>query len=659
MDFSNQLDLLGTMDDNAVNTVGEPLQNTVMTLAELQEQGALRAIDRQWIEQLSHQANEDSFSVLLAGALCSAYLGAGHICIDLAVLWKKPPEGIDQQSLNDALLVVGVTSVESWCDALESSALVSRVIAPNTSVSERPLVLVGTRLYLFRYYQYEQQVLDYLQSQFNAVPFGVDGELLGQLFPDSTSNSEDFSTGERPVDWQKVAVANAASLPFSVISGGPGTGKTTTVTKLLALLVAQSFSSSQATNHLRIELAAPTGKAAARLTESISKAKASLPLSDEIKKAIPEQASTLHRLLGSDFGRSRFKHNKENPLHLDVLLVDEVSMVDLPMMAKLIDALPPHARLILLGDKDQLASVEAGSVLGDLSFGIEDVYFQPEWAERLANITGENIRPFGNASAPKISQALILLRTSYRFDANSGIGHLAKAMNAGDAQAVLACLQAEHSDVHWQIPDEGQKKADIPALAKGYDDYWEAVKTGSDIAKLYDVFSRYQILTAVRQGEFGVEKVNAQLEQYFYQRGRMKDPHVWYPGKAVMLTRNDAALGLFNGDIGLCMPDESQRLRVWFMQPDGSFTGLLPSRLSEFEVVFAMTVHKSQGSEFERVALLLPTTPSPVLTRELLYTGITRARKNFTLWGGSGLIRTATQTRIERYSGLMEALWGH
>ncbi|RBP83555.1 exodeoxyribonuclease V subunit alpha [Marinomonas rhizomae] len=643
MDFSNQLGLLDSINEKTLEENSSA--TTSFSLSGWQAKGVLRAIDCQWIEQLAQHTQEGNLSenngaVHIAGALCSAYLGAGHICIDLATLWQSPPEGVDLEELRVALGNSGVKSVAAWCEALQASRLVS--LAQN--VAERPMVLAGTRLYLYRYFQYEQQVLNYLKGQFAVAPFGVDAGLLAQLFPNQSDT----------VDWQKVAVANAASLPFSVISGGPGTGKTTTVTRLLALLVAQSLAEGKL---LRIELAAPTGKAAARLTESISNAKADLPLSDDVKLAIPEQASTLHRLLGSEFGRSRFKHNKENPLHLDVLLVDEVSMVDLPMMAKLIDAMPTHARLILLGDKDQLASVEAGSVLGDLSYGIEEVYFQPEWAQRLGHLTGEKLAPFGNPSAPPISRALTLLRTSYRFDANSGIGHLAKAMNVGDSQAVLRCLQADYADIEWRAPEEGQTKADIATLAKGYDEYWEAVRQNLAIATLYDVFSRYQILTAVRQGEFGVEKVNVQLEHYFYQRGRVKDPHVWYPGKAVMLTKNDAALGLFNGDIGLCMPDEFQRLRVWFMQPDGSFSGLLPSRLSEFEVVFAMTVHKSQGSEFDQVALLLPMAPSPVLTKELLYTGITRAKKVFTLWGSSGLIRAATSTRIQRYSGLIDELW--
>ncbi|MGO3345789.1 MAG: exodeoxyribonuclease V subunit alpha [Marinomonas sp.] len=629
MDSSNQLDLLAS---------AEPIKS--MGLLMWQERGLFRAIDRQWVEQLADHSGEHHYAVRFAGALCSAYLGAGHICIDLAHLWKKPPEGMSISELKAELAASAVYSVADWCKALGNSQLVGLA----TRLTDRPMVLSGTRLYLYRYFNYEQQVLSYLNSHASATPFEPDAAILDCLFPNKSDT----------VDWQKVAVANAASLPFSVISGGPGTGKTTTVTKLLALLVSQSVAQGKM---LRIELAAPTGKAAARLTESIANAKSALPLAEDIKAAIPEQASTLHRLLGSDFGRSRFKHNKDNPLHLDVLLVDEVSMVDLPMMAKLIDALPPHARLILLGDKDQLASVEAGSVLGDLSLGIETAYFQADWAQRLTQLTGENVSQFANPEAPLISRSLTLLRTSYRFDANSGIGHLAKAMNAGDAQGAIYQLQNNPHDVHWQVPTEQQTKPDIATLAKGYDEYWDAVRQQKDIAALYQAFSRYQILTAVRQGEFGVEQVNKHLELYFYQRGRVKDPHVWYPGKAVMLTRNDASLGLFNGDIGLCMPDDAQRLRVWFMQPDGSFTGLLPSRLSAFEVVFAMTVHKSQGSEFERVALLLPLTPSPVLTRELIYTGITRAKQDFTLWGAAHLVSAAAHSRIQRNSGLPDELW--
>ena len=609
-------------------------------LAGWQTKGVLRAIDRQWIEQLSQHVGEENPALLVAGSLCSAFLGAGHICIDLSAIWQSSVENVSVETLRRILREAGVQSLADWCENLKSSALVG----DGKEEQATPLVLVNQRLYLYRYFQYEQTLIQYLDNQLNRPAFSIDSDLLARLF--EASNAEP--------DWQKVAVANAASLGFSVISGGPGTGKTTTVTKLLALLVAQAMNEGQS---LKIALAAPTGKAAARLTESITRAKESLPLSAEITAAIPDQASTLHRLLGSDFGRSRFKHNEQNPLHLDILLVDEVSMVDLPMMAKLIEALPKHCRLILLGDKDQLASVEAGSILGDMTHGIENAYFQPGWADYLAQVSQQPLQAFGNPQAPKISRALTLLRTSYRFSKDSGIGRLANAVNMGDKQAVMSCLKAGLGDVQWRLSQSKPIQSDMAELANGYDDYWQGVRDNADIALLFEKFSAFQILTAVRQGEWGVEHINRQLEEYFFKRGRIKDLHTWYPGKAVMLTRNDKGLNLFNGDIGLCMPDEDSRLRVWFMQPDGSFKGLLPSRLSEFETVFAMTVHKSQGSEFDQVILLLPVNSSPVLTRELIYTGITRAKQAFTLWGAELLIYEAVDRRVQRYSGLKPILW--
>ncbi|BFM51114.1 exodeoxyribonuclease V subunit alpha [Marinomonas sp. THO17] len=640
MDSSKQLDWLQQTQDDRREMASPSLTTSgADILFEWRTRGVLNAVDEQWIRQLAEHAGEQHLAVLMAGAMTSAALGAGHICMDLAAVWQSP-EGLRGDELRHHLSDVQVNSVAQWCAVLQNSPLVSGI----EPLQAKPLVLVGTRLYFYRYYQYEQTVLAYLQKSLSKPVLSVDQSLIQSLFPQQNDT----------VDWQKVAVANAASQAFAVISGGPGTGKTTTVTKLLALLVAQAQQQGQS---LRIELAAPTGKAAARLTESIANAKASLPLDEQVKQGIPEQASTLHRLLGSEFGRSRFKHHQHNPLHLDVLLVDEVSMVDLPMMAKLIEALPAHARLILLGDKDQLASVEAGSVLGDLSHGIENAYFQPEWAEHLTRSTGEQLQSFANSSAAPISRALTLLRTSYRFSADSGIGHLAKAMNTGQSDAVFHCLQQGYEDLAWHVPKEGQPQADVGQLAKGYEAFWQKVRAGDSVDQVHEAFNTYQILTAVRQGEFGVERINAQLEALFYQRGMIMERHKWYPGKAVMLTRNDATLGLFNGDIGICLADADGRLRVWFMQPNGEYLGLLPSRLNEYELVFAMTVHKSQGSEFDQVALVLPLTPSPVLTKELLYTGITRAKQGFSLWGTQEVIRMATQSRIKRYSGLLDALW--
>ncbi|MCZ2720087.1 exodeoxyribonuclease V subunit alpha [Marinomonas sp. 15G1-11] len=470
------------------------------------------------------------------------------------------------------------------------------------------------------------------------------------------------------VDWQKVAVASAAAQDFSIISGGPGTGKTTTVIKLLALLVQQANFDNQS---MTIKLTAPTGKAAARLTESISNAKHSLPVDQSIKDAIPERASTLHRLLGANFGRSEFKFNAQNPLHLDVLLVDEVSMVDLPMMAKLIDALPAHARLILLGDKDQLASVEAGGVLGDLTAGIENLSFSPSWTNYLTDMLDNDFSSYTQSFTKDkwIGQHLTLLRKSYRFDGRSGIGLLASAVNKGsEKQALKTLYNPPDNSIAWhsvelsqeskQMPNE---KIDIELLGKGYADYWQGVRSNLSIDLLFSLFSSYQVLCAVRQGELGVESINEGLRQYFYQRGYLNLDQVWEPGKAIMIRRNDTSLGLFNGDIGICMPEspDSNRMRVWFQLSDGSIKGILPSRLSEYELVYAMTVHKSQGSEFDRVVLVLPEKTGPVLTKELLYTGITRAKQHFSLWGSEMVLRHAISNKVIRLSGLQSKIWSN
>lgn len=609
-----------------------------------QSDGQIRALDAYWVQQLMAHQRETDARVLLAGVLCSAYLGSGHVCVDLSSLLIKPFADSNSEQWRQLCAALELRQMSDWRTALLDSSLASEADAPNGS--ETPMILSGDRLYFHRYYQYECTVRDYVHRAAQLPVIPVTKEALHPLFP----------TPDSPVDWQKIAVAAAASQTFAVISGGPGTGKTTTVTKLLALLVEQSL---QKQETLHIELAAPTGKAAARLTESIMKAKRALGLSEAVSKKIPEKAATLHRLLGSQPGRSRFRHHADNPLHLDVLLIDEASMVDLPMMAKTIAALPSHARLILLGDKDQLASVEAGGVLADLTSGIEPVRFPLPWAAYLTDVAEQDLSDYVSDSAVDICRHLTLLSRSYRFDDNSGIGCLAKAVNGGNWRDTLTVLQAGYQDLIWHQTTDISKGPEIARLARGYDRYWQAVRNREELAHLFECFGEYQILTAVRQGDFGVESLNQQLEHYFYQRGRIADPHIWYPGKAIIVTHNDADLGLFNGDIGLCMPDDALqgRLRVWFQMPDGSIRGFLPSRLNRHQTVFAMTVHKSQGSEFDQVELVLPATSSPVLTRELLYTGITRAKSRFAVSAGSDILRHCVQQKVVRFSGLQTSLW--
>lgn len=449
---------------------------------------------------------------------------------------------------------------------------------------------------------------------------------------------------------QKLAAATAAARPFAVISGGPGTGKTTTVAKLLAILVETGLQAGKAP---AIRLVAPTGKAAARLTESIGSALQALDLPPEWVEAIPTEAGTLHRLLGVIPGRSQFRHHAGNPLHLDLLVVDEASMVDLPMMARLLDALPSHARLILLGDKDQLASVEAGAVLGDICSFIEQG-ISPAQAQWLSRQTGYRLQ--GSPAGAPVRDSLCLLAKSWRFDQHSGIGQLARACNSGDATAVESVWGAGFADISLH-PWAGEAyDALIAQGVAGYGAYLKAARAGEAPAAVFKAFNSFQILCALRDGPFGVLGLNERLELALSRAGLIARDGDWYAGRPVMVVRNDHGVGLYNGDMGLCLPDETGRLKVWFEQPDGTLRALLPSRLPPHETVYAMTIHKSQGSEFAHTVLVLPDSPSPLLTRELVYTGITRAKARLDLYGDRALLAQAVRKKTERYSGLAERL---
>ena len=457
-------------------------------------------------------------------------------------------------------------------------------------------------------------------------------------------------------DWQKVSVALALSSARTVISGGPGTGKTTTVSKLLALLL-------EAQPDLQIKMVAPTGKAAARLTESITNALNSLSINPELKDKIPTEASTIHRLLGVKAGSNHFRFNQQKKLHLDLLLVDEASMVDLPLMAKLLMALPDHARLILLGDKDQLSSVEAGAVLGDICAFINTPYSEKK-ARQLAQLTGFTCLLENQQSNTGMADNLCLLRKSYRFDQYSGIGYLAKAINQGLAtKQKIAQLCENYSDLTLYENNQLSVKALEKMLLTGYRPYLEILTNISSenrdsVKTLLKTFNQFKLLCAVREGEWGVKNINLLCEKVLSQAGLIPEnsENSWYVGRPIMITQNSYHLGLYNGDIGLCLLDEHNQLRIYFQMADGSIADFQPSRLPSFETVFAMTVHKSQGSEFEHTVLVLPENNLPVVTRELIYTGITRAKKQLTLFADINLMATAVKHKTERFSRLVERL---
>ena len=565
----------------------------------------------QSLQRLDPSADE---AVLAAAALCCQVLGNGDVCLPLARWAGQRPwgEGYVLPALTD------------WRGQLSASALVG---APGDFT---PLILDSERLYLARYQAYEAQLAAQLLSRAADHPAVDEAQL-------SDSLQRLFANNTQQPDWQRLAAAQAVRKRVAVISGGPGTGKTTTVVRLLAALLEQPGG-----ERLAIGLAAPTGKAAARMAEAIRNAKASLPVSEAIKAALPEQARTLHRLLGSRGDRPQVRHTEANPLALDVLVVDEASMVDLAMMAKLLDALPANGRLILLGDKDQLCAVEAGAVFAELCDGRG---FSASAAADLQRLTGQSVPV--EAPTSQLGDAVVLLTHSHRFAGDSGIGELARRINGGDARGTLSLLQEGRSDLHWQSAPT--PTALLTRIEQGYEGYLQAARAGEPAAA-FAAFNQFRVLTAQREGAFGVAGLNEALEARYKRRFKLAERERWYAGRAVMVQSNDYALGLFNGDIGICLMTDLG-LRVLFESEEG-FRTFTTARLPSHETALAMTVHKSQGSEFSEVLLVLPEQPSPLLSRSLFYTGITRAKHKVDIWALAPRISEAVNTKAERAAGL-------
>lgn len=592
------------------------------------EQKLLRPLDAQFAFTV---AGDDDPAVMLAAALLSRDAGEGHVCLPLSQLTQEMSSAKSPALIQALYDEAG--RPEDWRERLQASMAVSE------GDTATPMILSGDRLYLNRMWCNEQRIADFF-ARVNQ-PIQVDEARLKQaldaLFPETEA-----------INWQKVAAAVALTRRISVISGGPGTGKTTTVAKLLAALVQMAEG-----ERCRISLAAPTGKAAARLTESLGKALSLLPLTEAQKAKLPEEASTLHRLLGAIPGSQRLRHHAGNPLHLDVLVVDEASMIDLPMMSRLIDALPAHARVIFLGDRDQLASVEAGAVLGDICAWV-NAGFTAERAAQLSRITGFSVPAGTGTAASALRDSLCLLQQSYRFGSDSGIGQLAAAVNRGDKSGTRSVFSQGFTDIESKplLSSEDYQVMIDDAIA-GYEHYLSLLRQDVQPQAVIAAFGEYQVLCALREGPFGVSGLNERVEQALVRQRRIfRLAHGrWYHGRPVMITRNDASLGLFNGDIGIAL-DQGEGIRVWFPLPDGSMKSVQPSRLPEHDTAWAMTVHKSQGSEFEHAALILPGQFVPVVTRELVYTAITRAKKRLSLYADERVLLQAITTRTERRSGL-------
>ena len=579
-------------------------------------------------------ASPESLEVLQEAAYrTSLAMSSGHVCLLLGeVEW---PDAIDASAVRQRLLD-------------------SHVVGTPDATSNLPLILDDeNRLYLHRYFDFERRLAARLMQFVDAPAFDVPvARLRAQL--DALFAGNASTSGDR-ADWQKLAVALAMLRRLTIISGGPGTGKTTTVVSLLACLVEQS-------TDCRIALAAPTGKAAARMHDAMRARFAQLP--PWLAARFPTESFTIHRLLGVT-SSGGFRHHARNRLPIDVLVVDEASMLDLALATRLFEAVPDTARVILLGDKDQLAAVEAGAVFSEIC---GDPTLSVKMRERLADVTGipaGRIVPSSPAEATPLRDTVVWFSENFRFTADSGIARLAREINAGNAQGALTLLRSKtDASVAW-LGDEGRSPAAeaIACAQDGYAGYLAALEANrSEPRSVFEAFARFRVLCAERHGPRGVTGMNDALSRWFRESlDHPRDPGLrspWYPGRPIMVLRNDYVLRLYNGDIGIVLPEGDERLMVFFPDADGAFRAIAPARLPEHETAFATTVHKSQGSEFDQVLLMLPTGTSRVVTHELIYTGVTRARTRVTIAADAEALTHGIDRRVRRDSGLIARLGG-
>ena len=460
-----------------------------------------------------------------------------------------------------------------------------------------------------------------------------------------------FEHTPRETDMQGVAAYLALRNRFLVVSGGPGTGKTSVVIKIISILIGASLKKGEAVS---IALTAPTGKAAARLMESVDSAISQNPPHESIRGFIPESAGTIHRLLGYVSGSPSFRHNEENPLPYDVVVVDESSMVDLPLMYRLMKALKPGCRLILLGDRDQLASVEGGAVFGDIcDRGVEHGY-SPELALEINNYFNLSGSVSVEKNGGSMRDSLVVLDKSYRFGSGSGIGLLADMIKRGDSSALLS-VRRENPFKDIIFCEPGKDNYIEKIIYDEWNSYLSRCGNAVDLSETIRGFiSSFSILTALRRGEQGMEKMNTLVEGVLNRLGIIKKTGDYYAGRPLMITRNSYGAGLFNGDIGIVAEDGRS---VSFSSEGNKFRQVPIMRIPEHETAFSMTIHKSQGSEFDTVFVLLPLKWNRVMTRELLYTAVTRARGKVIISASEDIIKRITESPINRSTGLRDRLW--
>jgi len=549
-----------------------------------------------FVDRLNH--SDDDVVATIAALLTDA-VSQGHVCLNLDYVFQH--DLVQCEDKSD--LLTRLTS--------------SNVVGGNGDY--KPLILTNDGLlYLYRYWQDEHVVAQAIRQRCQSIEL-VNVDEAQRYFSEWQSSHDG-------IDWQKVAVLMALTHQFSVISGGPGTGKTTIVLRLLQMLYGQEST-------LKVALAAPTGKAAARLQQAIS---------DSGQPSL--EAKTLHRLLGITAKNDKGRYSEKSPLAIDVLIVDEASMIDISLMAKLMQALPAEARLILLGDSQQLASVESGAVLANLCANTPQ--FSSEFIEQINTCTGSDL---GDCEQQEslLHDSVVLLQHSYRFDDTSDIGQLAKTVQSGDIQAVYSVIEKAATPLWQQQLDVMSVQNHVFEL---YQSYFDAVAAHKDAISCLNLFENYQVLCALKQGPHSVSSVNELIEKKLQKQG-WKTHKDFYLGRPIIVTQNDYRQRLFNGDTGLVLHNEQGDLKACFIN-DNELRWIELSRLPSHETAFAMTIHKSQGSEFDNVSILLPEEESPLLNRELLYTAITRAKKQLILLSTEMILAKTVINQHQRETGL-------
>ena len=624
-------------------------------------------------EESTASNQQQCFHLLVA---LSASLRDGHSCLPLdAVANKRLFVGELSQVAFDFAEQPVINNGFLFENTVVLTALLEQL--PLGDDAQQPIVFNNGRLYLRRYYQFEQELKQVVAARRTIKPRSEPQaqeqvtqikSIIAKLFPDSDASiTED-------IDWQALAVANAINKDFAIIAGGPGTGKTYTVTKLLAALLMLSLdtqSKEQLVSTPRISLVAPTGKAAQRLSESIINAVEGFrgSIDDRVLDLIPEQAQTIHRLLGVIPEQVNFRHHQDNLLAVDILLIDEVSMVDLPMMTRIFRALPNHAKVILLGDADQLPSVAVGSVLADFA-PRPHPGFSSDNHQYLTDVTGFEQLTKQSASSEvnqqyNVADCVTFLMKSRRFDGKGGIGRIANYVINGQYQESWQLLK-QSQQLEGETDYDGKQSNQLTLLTGAVEtwltplvsQYYQPLSTCENIADAFALLAKFRILSPTRKGPQGVESLNALVIELLRNKGvipykQFSSSGDLYASQPIMISENDYRLGVYNGDIGLLWHNEQGHLMAVFENASGGYDWIMPSRLPKFETVYAMTIHKTQGSEFDHVAMVLPEQKdNKLLSRELLYTGITRAKSKLSIASAESIWQSGVSQQVVRYSGL-------